>query len=374
MSNITKAAIILVTLVVIGLSLASGYVIGANSAYNSSLTVNQAWNVILTNYVDRDAIDTQKLSHAAIDSMVAALDDPYSVFLEAEEYEYYITSIEGEYEGVGAYVSAEDDQLILTPIAGSPAEKAGIRTGDILLEVDGEPVEDMAHAEVILKVRGPEGTAVELLITREGETQPLTIEIIRGTVETPSVNLEMKGDFAHLTITDFTDRTSQQLADILREMDEAKTRGIILDLRGNPGGPLDAVLAVTSHFLAEGKILDVKDNQGNVKTYSREDVTPVTDLPMVVLVDSFSASASEVLAGALQDHDRATIAGTTTFGKGSVNLLIELNDGSAIYLTTSRWLTPDGHLIEGQGIEPDIELELTGEDAVLWAIEHLGNK
>jgi carboxyl-terminal processing protease len=367
-------AIILVTLVVISLSLASGYVIGANSAYDRSLTINQAWSEILTNYIDRDAIDTQKLSHAAIDAMVAALDDPYSVFLEAEEYEYYLSSIEGEYEGIGAYVNTEDDKIILTPMAGSPAESAGIETGDILLAVNGDPVKDMTYAEVIFQVRGPEGTAVELLIRREGETQPLKIEVIRGIVEKPSVNLEMKGDFAHITITDFTDRTDEQLTPILQEMDETKARGIILDLRGNPGGPLDTLIAVASHFLAEGKILDARDNQGRITTYDRIDVSPVTDLPMVVLVDNFSASASEVLAGALQDYDRATIAGATTFGKGSVNILVELNDGSAIYITTYRWLTPDGHLIEGQGIEPDFELEATGEDAVAWATDYLGDK
>ena len=374
MSNITKVIIILVALVVIGLSLATGYVFGIYNPPHQSVIIDQAWATILTDYVDRDAIDTKKLSHAAIEGMVEALEDPYSYFLEPEEYEYYTGEIQGEYEGIGAYVNAEDGRIILTPIAGSPAEKAGIKPGDILLEVDGELVENMVYAEVILTVRGPEGTTVELLIAREGESQPLVIEVIRDTIESPSVYLEMKEDSAHITITNFTDRTGEDLADILQEMDEEKIRGIILDLRGNLGGPLEAVITVASHFLAEGKILDVRDNQGNVETYLRENVTPVADLPMVVLVDSFSASASEVLAGALQDHGRATIAGTTTFGKGSVNLLIELNDGSAIYLTTSRWLTPDGHLIEGQGIEPDIELELTGEDAIFWAIEHLGNK
>ena len=187
MSNITKGIIILVALVVIGLSLATGYVIGTNSAYDHSLTINQAWNEILTNYVDRDEIDTKLLSYAAIEGMVEALDDPYSYFFEAEEYEYFTGDIQGEYEGIGAYVNVEDGALILTPIAGSPAEKAGTRAGDILLEVNGEPVENMDYAEVILTVRGPEGTAVELLISREGESQPLVIEVIRETIEIPSV-------------------------------------------------------------------------------------------------------------------------------------------------------------------------------------------
>jgi carboxyl-terminal processing protease len=375
MSNTIKLIILLVTLVVIGSSFGTGYILGFNSPYHQvydQVIIDQAWNEIFTEYINRDAIDTRTLSHAAIEGMIKALDDPYSAFLEPEEYEYYSSDIAGEYEGIGAYVTAKDEQIILSPIAGSPAEEAGVKAGDILLEIDGEPVDDMDIADVVLKVRGPEGTTVELLIAREGEIQPLAIEIIRDIIETPSVRLEMKDDFAHITITNFAEGTGAELADILQKVDEAKTRGIILDLRGNPGGLLDTVVTVASHFLADGKILDVRDNQGKVTTYDRVDVTPVTDLPMVVLVDSFSASASEVLTGALQDYGRATIAGTTTFGKGSVNQLIELNDGSAIYLTTSRWLTPDGHLIEGKGIEPDIKLELTGEEAVQWAIEYLG--
>jgi carboxyl-terminal processing protease len=377
MSNITKLIIILVTLVIIGLSFATGYTLGFNSPYHQvsdQVIIDQAWNEIITKYVNRDEIDTKTLSHAAIRGMIEALDDPYSSFLEAEEYEFYSSDLGGEFEGIGAYVGMEDGQIILSPIDDSPAEKAGVKAGDILLEVDGEPVENMDYAEVISKVRGPKGIAVELLIAREGESQPLTIEIIRDTIETPSVHLEMKGDFAYIFITNFAERTGEELADILQEVDEDETRSIILDLRGNPGGLLDAVVAVASHFIDEGKILDVRDNQGKITTYDRVNVTPVTYLPMVALVDNFSASASEVLAGALQDYGRATIAGTTTFGKGSVNLLTELDDGSAIYITTSRWLTPDGHLIEGQGIKPDIELELTGEDTVQWAIDYLSNK
>jgi carboxyl-terminal processing protease len=229
----------------------------------------------------------------------------------------------------------------------------------------------MSFAEAILKIRGPQGTQLELLIVREGESEPFIVEIIRAKVEVTSVRMEMKGDFAHITITEFTQRTGQEMGEILQGIDESTTRGIILDVRGNPGGIVDAVVEVASYFLDEDVILYIKDNQGEVSPKNRVKVTPVIDLPIILLVDSSSASGSEVLAGALQDYGRAIIAGTKTYGKGSVNAFIELNDGSAILLTISRWLTPNQHLIEGQGIVPDIELEVTGEEAVQWAIDYL---
>jgi carboxyl-terminal processing protease len=304
--------------------------------------------------------------------MLQALDDPYSSFLNAEEYTIYSTDFQGTFEGIGAYVGIREDKLtIIAPIADSPAEKAGIKAGDIILEIDGEPVENMSFAEAILKIRGPKGTRLNLLISREGESEPFIIEITREEIEMASVRMEMKGDFAHITISEFTERTGQEMGEVLQNIDENTTKGIILDLRGNPGGILDAVVEVASYFLDEDIILYIKDNDDNITLTARMDVTPVIDLPMVVLVDSASASGSEVLAGALQDYDRAVIAGTQTYGKGSVNQFIELNDGSAILLTVYRWLTPNQHLIEGQGIQPDIDLELTGEDAVQWAIDYL---
>jgi carboxyl-terminal processing protease len=181
----------------------------------------------------------------------------------------------------------------------------------------------------------------------------------------------MQDTVACISITQFTERTDDELTDVLKDLDEDVTTGIILDLRGNSGGPLAAVILVTSHFLDDGIVTSMMDNHGELTEYTVQNIKPRTDLPSVVLVDNASASGSEVLAGALQDYDRAVIAGTTTFGKGSVNILQELADGSGIYITIGRWLTPDGRLIEGQGIEPDIELELTGDDAVIWAIDYL---
>jgi carboxyl-terminal processing protease len=377
MSGKNKILGAFLALILIALAAGIGSAVSCDSLFRlgeGTDLIEQAWSEILTNYVERDDLDSTTLSHGAIEGMVEALDDPYSFFMTAEEYQVYSSGFEGEFEGIGAYVSVDDGRLIITaPIEGSPAEKAGILPGDIIVEVEGDPVAEMTYTEALLRIRGPEGTPLNLLIEREGVTEPFIITIIRGKVEVPSVILEMRGDYAHITITNFTDRTGDELSAILDSIDENTVKGIVLDIRSNPGGTIGTVIMAASHFIAEGKILDIRDNQGEVTTYHRRDVSPYIDLPVVVLVDEYSASGSEVLSGALQDHGRATIAGKTTYGKGSVNELIRLKDGSAIYITVARWLTPNGHLIEGQGVIPDIEIDLTGDDAVEWAIDYLEN-
>lgn len=377
MSKTTKLIISLLLVVVIALSFGAGYTFGLSnfSRLGEGLdTIGQAWYIILTDYVDRDRLNTRTLSHATIEGMLESLNDPYASLLEAEYFELGLSNLEGVFEGIGAYVTVKDTQfIIIAPIAGSPADKAGIKAGDIILEIDGESANDMNFAEAILKIRGPAGTVVKLLVLHESGTEPEEIEIIRTKVEVPSLHFKMEGDIAYINIIDFTARTEKELSQALQSLPEKKAKGIILDLRGNPGGLLDVVVDVASHFLSEGTVVKVRDNQGNVKPYNVIASTLVTDLPMIVLVDNRSASGSEVLAGALQDHDRATIAGNITYGKGSVNVFRQLDDGSGLYITTARWLTPSGRLIEGQGIEPDIELELTGEDTVKWAVDYLTN-
>jgi carboxyl-terminal processing protease len=376
MSKITKLIIALLLVIVIALAFGVGYTFGRHNlpTLGKGLDiVAQAWNIILTDYVEHDRINTDNMSRAAIEGMLDYLDDPYSSYLEAKQYELGLSSLEGEFDGIGTYITVRDKQLIvIAPIAGSPAEKAGIRAGDIILEVNGEPISEMSLVEAIIKIRGPKGTAVELLVLHEGETEPELIEIIRTRVEVPSVSFEMKGDIAYISITDFTERTGEEFNTVMPDLAEKKPRGIILDLRGNPGGLLDTVIDVASHFLHEGNIVvNIRDNQGIETALQVRHSALTTDLPMVVLVDNASASGSEVLAGALQDYGRAIIAGTKTYGKGSVNTLHRLDDGSGLYLTTGRWLTPGGRLIEGQGIEPDQELELTGDDAIQWAVSYL---
>ena len=375
MSKTTKLIISMLVIVIIAISFGVGFTFGRynpGSPGEGLDIVNQAWNIIISEYVDRDKINTGNLSRAAIEGMLESLDDPYSSYLESEHYELGVSNLKGEFDGIGAYVTVEDKKLlIIAPIADSPADKAGIKAGDIILEINGEPVEDMSLSEAVLKIRGPKGTSVRLLILHKGETEPVEIEITRSTVEITSVRFNMEGDIAYIRISDFTARTDDELYDVLKNLDNEKTKGIIIDLRANPGGLLSAVIDVTSYFLSEGIVVEIMTNQGKEASLRVDTGKATNDLPMVVLVDNTSASGSEVLAGALQDYDRAIIAGNTTYGKGSVNELLKLDDGSGLYITVARWLTPNGRLIEGQGIEPDIKLELTEEDAIQWAVEYL---
>jgi carboxyl-terminal processing protease len=375
MSKMTKIIISMLAVIAVAVAFGAGFTYGRHvpvSTVSGQDTVEQTWNLILTDYVEKDKINTANMSQSAIRGMLAALDDPHSAYLPPDVYKLSLSTFEGSFNGIGAYFTVKDGKLTITaPIAGSPAEKAGIKAGDVIVEVDGEPVAEMSLAEALVKIRGAEGTTVKLLVLHEGQTEPVTIEVVRAKLEVPSVSLEMKGDIAVIKITDFSERTGQELVTILKDPAMASARGIILDLRGNPGGLLDTVVDVASHFLHSGVLFQIRDNQGNITTTQVRPSTLVTDLPMVVLVDGDSASASEVLAGALQDYGRATIAGTRTYGKGSANTLYPLSDGSGLYLTTARWLTPKGRLIEGEGIEPDQTLDLTGDDLIKWAVGYL---
>jgi len=334
--------------------------------------VEEAWDIIFQDYVEKDSLDAEALRQGAIRGMVEALDDPYTAYLDAEAYQLSLSDLAGKFEGIGAHVAIKEGQLvIIAPIPDSPADKAGIRAGDRILEIDDKPTPEMSLAEAVLLVRGPKGTTVRLLVLHEGEAQPEEIEIVRAEIELTSVNFEMRENIAYINISHFSAHTDAELSPVIDSLAHGAATGIILDLRHNPGGILPAVVDATSYFITEGIVIDVMDNQGKHTTLRVKRKGVTTDLPLVILVDGFSASGSEVLAGALQDHARATIAGTTTFGKGSVNVLRQLSDGSALYITAARWLTPDGRLIEGRGINPDYELELEGEEAIEWAIDYL---
>ncbi len=376
--NIRLILFSLLLLAILALAFGSGFTLGSQSSPGSSegkKVLTQAWDFIFNDYVDQDRLDDSALSQAAIKGIIEELDDPYTSFLDAESFKLGLSNLHGEIEGIGAQVGIREEQLtVIAPIAGSPADQAGVEAGDVILEVDGQPTSEMSLAEAVLNIRGPKGTAVVLLILHQQETEPVKIEIIRDSIGLTSTIFEMKEDIAHIRITHFSGRTADEMLPILESLTEQGATGIIIDLRHNPGGLLDEVISVVSYFIPEGVVVKVVDNQGEVTT---REVTPVhltVDLPMVVLVDGASASGSEVLSGALQDYGRATVAGQQTFGKGSVNILRQLDDGSGLYITIARWLTPDGRLIEGEGITPDIELDLEEVDAVQWAIDYLKDR
>lgn len=337
-------------------------------------TVNEAWQIIFKDYIDKDKLDTKKLSQAAIRGIVEAIKDPYTSYLDPETHQLELRTLRGKYHGIGAHVTMKAGRLIvIAPIVDSPAERAGIKAGDTILEINDEPVSGMTLTEAVLKIQGPPGTTVSLLVLHEGETEPVKIEITRAEITVKTVFTERLANITYIRISYFSGTTAAELISALKDM-PSTTKGIILDLRNNPGGSLQAVVDVASQFLSQGVVVNVVDNQGKQTSLEVKRGGLATEPPLIVLVNKGSASGSEVLAGALQDHGRAKLAGSTTFGKGSVNSIHSLRDGSALYLTVARWLTPSGRPIEGFGITPDFPLNLEGDELVDWAIKYLKTK
>jgi len=335
--------------------------------------VEEAWNVIQKNYVDKTKLDPTTMTRGAVKGLVDSLKDPYSAYMEPATYKMFISSLQGTFEGIGAQVGMNKDNkpIIIAPLENSPALKAGVRTGDIILAINGKSTEGLSINDVVLNIRGPKGSTVKLQLLHEGETKPVEIEIVRAQIESSSVRSEMKGNVAYIRISSFDRNTNPDLNKALQALDLKNAIGIIIDLRSNPGGIVQSVADVASHFLKEGTVTTLVDNQGNKQVFPVRSNGVYTDLPIVILVDQFSASGSEVLTGALKDYKRATVAGVKTFGKGSYDINISLKDGSAIYLTVGRWMTPNGQIIEGKGIEPDYVLTETGDAQIQWAIDFL---
>ena len=344
---------------------------GANQG-DELAVIEEAWNHLFRDYVDKDKLDADMLIQAAIEGMVSALDDPYTSYVGAKAYQLNLPGLEGEFGGIGARINGDDGQItIVAVLPNTPAAGAGLNAGDVILEVDGKTTSGMSVAEAVLNIRGKKGTTVKLLIQHQGAAGFEEIEIVRARIELPSVSFEMREEIAYIQMTHFSARTPEELGPALEIIIERGATAIILDLRSNPGGSLAAVVEAASFFLKNGVVLKVVDNRQREDVFDIKQTQLVTDLPMVVLVDKFSASGSEVLSGALQDHERATIIGVQTFGKGSVNTIRKLSNGAGLYITIARWLTPGGQLIEGEGITPDIEIKLEGEDAIQWAIDYL---
>jgi carboxyl-terminal processing protease len=335
--------------------------------------LDQAWTLITDNYVEPSEANSTALNEGAVKGMVQALNDPYSAYLSPDEYKVVQSGLTGTFSGVGAQVGLNNanQPVILAPLENSPAAKAGIKTGDVILAVNGVSTQGLSLTETVLLVRGPSGSTVRLLIQHEGEATPVEIDIVRAQISAPDVTYRVVGNVSCIEISSFSENSNAQLNSALQTLDLKDSAGIILGLRDNPGGYVSDVVDVASHFIKKGVIVTLVDNKGARSSQSANPNGVFTDLPMVVLVNQYSASGSEVLSGALQDYHRATIAGNTTLGKGSYDSFFQLSDGSAIYLTIGRWLTPDGREIEGKGITPDYTLTQTGDQEVQWAIDFL---
>ena len=317
--------------------------------------------------------DPITLSRAAMRGIVDALDDPHSAYVPPLEFDLEDLEFIGSYQGVGAEVHAHEDTFTLTPMPDSPAEKAGLRPGDRLLTVDGVSVAGWSTLDVVNKVRGPSDTVVVLGVVHEGETAVVEISITRAPIDVRSVTWQSTpGGHAYVRLSGFYANTDEALEDALGEILESGARGLILDVRNNPGGLLSTTVNVAGMFLDGGLVAYEQDGAGERKDWNAKDGGIATGLPMVLLVNQHTASAGEVLAGALQDRGRATVVGVRTFGKGSVNQLEPLSDGGGLYYSYGRWYTPNGRLIEGSGLEPDIEVQrgpIQRDEQMLYALD-----
>lgn len=319
----------------------------------------QAWDIVHEEYVDQP-LDDMELMRGAIQGMLDALGDEHTFYMDPSEYEQASFPLEGDYEGIGAWVDTSTELLtIISPMPGSPAERVGLKPGDEILAVNGEDMTGVDANLVIRKVLGPAGTVVRLTVRREGVSDPLEFAVTREKIVVPSVESRMlDGDVAYIQLLTFGEDTTGDLRRALDELLGQEPVGLILDLRANGGGFLHTAVEVASEFIGEGTILIERFGDGTQQLYDAEPGGRALDIPLVVLIDGGTASASEIVAGAIQDTKRGLLVGETSFGKGSVQVWIPLRaDGGAVRITTARWYTPLDRLIHGVGLTPDVLVE-----------------
>ncbi len=323
----------------------------------------EAWNLVEENFYG-ELPDAQTQTYGSIRGMLAALGDPNTFFIEPPDREIEEAQFQGRYGGIGAeYTMRSGYLVVVTPFEDSPASRAGIRPGDVIVAVDATDILGLSQSEAILLIRGVVGSEVELTIRREGELEPLILQLTREEIEPPTVTWELKEEgIGYVKLSFFGERTNEELRHALTQLQNQGATSLIIDLRNNPGGLIGAAVDVASHFIDTGIILYQRDAQGNDQTFPAKKSGLATEIPLAVLVNDGTASAAEIVAGALSDHQRAVIIGEKTFGKGSIQTVRELSDHSSIHVTTAHWLTPQGHEIEGAGLIPDLEIPLTQED------------
>ena len=397
MSNRFRNGLTVFMLVILAVSaFAAGYLTRelVNGRGDSSLahadqelsTFYEAWRLIDENFLGA-LPEARDVTYGAIRGSLATLNDPYTVFIEPAAREVERERLQGKFGGIGAYIvrSEETGEVILETIPGNPAEIAGIVTGDVLLAVDGTPVTTATTVpELIDRVKGEKGTAVVLTVRHPGATDSVDISVIRDDILLPSVAyrlLEQNGTIGYIQLSRFSGESSQEVGAAIQDLQSQGATHLILDLRQNGGGLRDAAVEVVDHFLEDGPVLYLESQKDGERVFNATAGSVAPTEPLVVLIDGGTASASEIVAGALQDRDRAVLIGSRTFGKGSVQLVFDLSDGSSVHVTSARWLTPNRNQIDQSGLEPDIAVELTQEDidngrdpaleeAILYLQEH----
>lgn len=315
-------------------------------------------------YFEEEDIDVNSMIEGMYAGMVASLGDPYSVYYTEDEWKALMQETEGIYYGIGAYISLDKTTgfgKINGVIENTPAQEAGLRENDIIYQIDGELAQGLELTEIVSRIKGEAGTTVHLTLYREGEEDYLEVDVVRKQIESPTVNYEMLNDqIGYIQITEFDDVTVDQFAEALAVIKGSDAKGLVLDLRSNPGGSLSAVVDIARQILPRGLIVYTEDRSGEKVEYSCKGENEL-QIPLVVLVNGNSASAAEILAGAVKDYGTGTLIGTTTFGKGIVQRILPLTDGTALKLTVSAYYTPKGNNIHNIGIEPDIECEFDAD-------------
>ncbi len=333
------------------------------------------WEIVQEKFVEGPQ-DERSLFYGAIEGAVASLEDPYSVFLRPEITKEFVADLSGSFEGIGAEIGKRQGRLIIVaPLPNSPAEKAGLESGDIVATIDGEDAGPLPLDEAVRRIRGPRGSAVQFTIFREKTDELLDISVTRAPIDIPTVSHEVREDgVLYVKLSHFNDVSLKKFDPVIKAANKDSVKGMVLDLRNNPGGFLDVAVAMTSEWLAEGELIVKEDfhNGGDHDIeYTSRGNHRLTDVPTVVLINGGSASASEILAGALRDHDKAILVGETTFGKGSVQDFQTFPDGSALKLTVAKWLTPKGGSINDTGIEADVTV--TGESEIDVELDDIGD-
>jgi len=325
----------------------------------------EAWQTLEANFVDQSKMDYQKMLYGAISGMVSSLKDPYTVYMPPQEAKIFKEDVSGEFQGVGMEIGTRNGELtIIAPLEGTPAQRAGLRAGDKIIKIDDTYTADLTSDDAVKLIRGEKGTKVVLTIFREGWTQSQDFEITREVIEVPSLKWTMKeGNIAYINLYQFSEVATGAFNKAAAEIIASSANSIILDLRGNPGGYLEVAQDIAGLFLERGQLVTIEDFGGSAENqeYRASGSAQLNSYPLIVLINQGSASASEILAGALRDNRGIKLIGTQSFGKGSVQTIKELEEGS-LKVTVAKWLTPNGTLIDKEGLKPDVEIELTEKD------------